>query len=248
MKRTEKKILFLSEVHGDEKIGTEILDNLKEEFLGQFAHIIANEKASKKNVRFIDCDLNRSAPGEKTSDFYEKKRAYELIEIAKQFDIVIDIHDSTSNTGIFSLVTNPTIKNLALANSLPIKNIVIWPGEKDAETGPLTEFMDCAIEIECGPKNSPKIKNELKEIVEQIIKSKFQLRDLDFKNKKIFKVQNKIMKKDAFGLNNIEDFKPVIYKNKKIIPLLVNQYPEILCYNLTPVDDGKTAASNPKRV
>jgi hypothetical protein len=231
MKSTAKKILFLTEVHGNEKIGTLAVNELQKRFKN-ISTLLANQRASEQKTRFVDCDLNRCAPGSLKSKKYEKRRAAEILKISEDFDFVVDIHGSVSNTDIFIIVTNPKIENLALACALPIKNIVIWPGKKNLKTGPLTEFMNCAVEIECGPQDSPRIKLKLEKIIVKIITEGLSSNKPNFKNKNVFEVKDKIIRKNSPDLRDLKDFEPVVYNGKEIIPLFVNQYPKVLCFTL----------------
>ena len=56
----KNKILIISETHGNEKIGTRIMQKIK--LNSSFDWIIGNEKASKINKRFIESNMNRIAP------------------------------------------------------------------------------------------------------------------------------------------------------------------------------------------
>lgn len=240
------KILFLTEVHGDEKIGSLVLDEIKDYLPKNVEIILANKKASERNIRFVDCDLNRCAPGKKDSSKYEERRAYEIIEMSKKFDIAIDIHGSISKTGIFTLITNLTKENLLLASSLPIDNIVIWEGSKDSKTGPLTEYMARAIEIECGPKDSEAVRSELKKIILKIIEDGLDVANAKIKGKNIFTVGEKIYSDEGEKgqLKNLRDFEPFNYNGRDIIPIFVNQYPGVLCYLLTREKDPDTFLSS----
>ena len=175
-----QKILFIAATHGNEKIGVKVMKQLEENgFKPNW--IIGNKKAFKQNKRFIDVDLNRSAPGSPKAKEYEKRRAWEILKLASKFKYVIDIHGTVSGSGIFTIITNPKIENLIFAASLPIKNIVIWVAKKSEVMNPLSEYFPRGLEIECGPKNSKKIRTNLKKIIINILKNN---RDINNANKK----------------------------------------------------------------
>ncbi len=224
-----KDILFVAATHGDEKIGVEILKKINKKL--DFNWLIANKKAFSRNKRFIDVDLNRIMPGKKYSRYYEKKRAYELNKILKNYKYIIDIHETVSNTGIFTIITKPTKKNMRLANSLPINNIVIWESGKKRNCGPITEYVNCGLEIECGPKNSKKIKKELENIIIKILKK--------YKNenkKNIFEVYGNLKKKNI-QTKKIKDFKKTTINGETFYPLLVGQYSDKLCYKMKKINN-----------
>ena len=94
------KTLIIRNLHGDE--------NPPREFSGIPA-IIGNPEAMRKNVRFIDSDLNRSfGKRNKNAKGYEKRRAQELTKLMKDFDVVIDIHRTTAPFAKFTaIITKP---------------------------------------------------------------------------------------------------------------------------------------------
>ena len=113
--KLNKKILFIAAVHGDEKIGVEAINKIQKTKLSEkFDSLIANQKALAQNKRFIDSDLNRIFPGNVNGN-YEEKRAKEITKIAKNYDFVIDLHGTISNTGIFIIIPKFTLANLLLA-------------------------------------------------------------------------------------------------------------------------------------
>ena len=122
---------------------------------------------------------------------------------------------------------------------MPIDNIVIWEGKKGSKTGPLTEYMNSAIEIECGPKDSKAVHGELKKIILKIIKDGSDVANAGTKRKNIFTVGEKIYSDEGEEnqLKNLRDFEPFDYNGRDIIPIFVNQYPGVLCYLLNREDD-----------
>lgn len=230
-----KEILFLTAVHGNEQFSIDVLKKIKEKFItDNYSYLIANEEALKKNVRYIDADLNRVAPGQKNSKKYEYSRAYELLKECKKYHYVIDIHGTLAKTGIFTIITNPKLKNIKLANSLPINNIVVW-GEKAKKGGPLTRFVDCGLEIECGPKNSVKIKKQLSKVIKIIINQKINFNSKLKSKKNLFKVYGKLLKSDLPKNYKLKEFKKVKIGRESFYPLLINRYNDIICYKMKKV-------------
>ena len=90
-----RKVLFIAATHGNEQDGVKVMRQLEKELPKEeygYDWIIGNEKAFAANVRFTEQYLNRSAPGDSNSPIYEVRRAAELIEYGKKFDVVIDLH------------------------------------------------------------------------------------------------------------------------------------------------------------
>jgi hypothetical protein len=232
----KKDILFIYRTHGDEDVGEYALKALAKQKRVTapkitYDTIVGNPAARKKDVRFTDCDLNRSAPGSQNSKLYEERRAWEILRIAKGYEAVIDLHGTTARSGIFTIVTKSTKKNLSLAMALPIQHVVIWESAGPSKTGPITQFVNRGVEVECGPQNSKKIIGELATILGQITSR--GLRAVDPSRKKIFVVYGKIIKEE-YGNRKIvwRDFKIAEYQGEKFYPLLVGQYKKYVCYKM----------------
>jgi len=219
------KILILSATHGDEDFSIPIINKLKQTF--KFDWIISNPRALKLNKRFYQSDLNRSGPGNLSSKKYEVRRAFELINIAKKYDYVIDIHGTLSNTGVFIILPDPNWENIELAKKFDIKNIVLWPSLKP--TGPLTQFIPNSLEIECGPKNLPKTARELENVLKKFLKQKPRKTSQNF-----YIVTGKV--KTAQN-NKLKSFKPTRINDQTIIPLMPGQYQGFSSYCLQKLKD-----------
>lgn len=155
------KNLLVCATHGDEQFSIPVIKKLERQY--QFNWIIGNERAVKRNLRFIDCDLNRSAPGDPNSPKYEERRAGEIVSLASEYEATIDIHGTRSKCGIFIILSDPSWENIELAKKFNIENVLLWPSLKP--TGPLTQIIRPGLEIECGPKDSPIISNQLERIL-----------------------------------------------------------------------------------
>lgn len=235
MKR--KNILFITAMHGDEPIGIEIVKQIKKMKLGnKFSSIIGNPRALKKQVRFIDADLNRVFPG-KTDGNYEEKRANLVMEKMREFDRVIDLHGTVSKTGIFIIITKPSLKNLELALRFNIERILIWPSSKKSK-GPAVSFMrsGMGIEIESGNKSNPAVKKRLKSILIDFLENPEKTIDIDeeMKKREFFSVVGKIKKRKGDG-RRFKDWK----KAGSFYSLFVGQYPDIACYKLKSINGTK---------
>jgi len=227
----KKKFLFIGGTHGDEKIGVDILAAIqKDRTVRRLDWIVGNGKAVQKNKRYIDVDLNRAAPGNSKAKEYEKRRAWEILKLAKKYKYVIDIHGTKSSSGIFIIVTNPKIENLIFAASLPVRNVVIWVAKKSEIINPLSEYFPCGLEIECGPQNSKKIRKKLRKIITDLLKN-----NSDIKNTKsrIFQVYGRV---EGSWNPQLKDFEETIINGEKFYPLLAGQYQNITCYKMKKID------------
>ncbi len=228
-------ILFIGGTHGNETIGMRALESL-EKTRDDFDWIIGNPRALEQNKRFTEADLNRSAPGMLTGATYESRRAAELLFLVKQYSCVIDLHGTTQDCGIFTLITNPTQENLRLAAMLDIDRIVIWPAITPDLTGPLSEFFPVGLEIECGKKDDPQTQKELERILNKFLNNKDVLANQDWRksleSKKIFEVCGEL--KEDPGIN-LQEFNEVKVAGETFTPLLISVYKDaydVICYKL----------------
>lgn len=233
-KNKQRKILFILATHGDEGFTIPIFQKIetlysKSEF--GYEWVIGNPKALERNIRYVNLDLNRCAPGKPNSLVYEERRAAELVKYANEFENVIDIHGSISQCGIVTIIPNPTIKNILFAGLLPIKRNVIWNSNSSLNKGSIVQFCkNVAIEIECGPKSSSKIQNKLQSTIIKIITTASET-NLNVFEKEFYAVYGKKIDKTT----KYKDF-VVTQDSEKFIPFMANQYREITCYKMSKIN------------
>ena len=112
-----KKVLFIAGTHGDEPIGPALLKKISKQrdIAALYDSVIGNPRACVQNKRFIEADLNRVAPGDANSPIYEVSRASELVEMFKNFEYIIDFHETKANNRIVIIIPRLCRKSLALA-------------------------------------------------------------------------------------------------------------------------------------
>lgn len=232
-----KDLLFIVCTHGNESAPLEVLKNViqeygEENFYSRCDYIIANPKALEKNIRFTEADLNRIYPGNSQSELYEERRAAELLIYAKQFRYVIDLHTTTADSGIFTLVTKGTKGNNELASKLLPKKIVIWESTSGRKTGPITSFLECACEIECSISRP-----ELLRDLEDSIISAIDVSSRKEEDKEWYRVVDSISRSEETSYPGLIDFSVVDYKGKSLYPLLTGRYGDKVCYLMEKIDD-----------
>lgn len=229
-----KQLLFIAATHGNEKIGVEVMRKVQKKF-ADVNWVVGNPKALFKKIRYIDTDLNRSAPGDISSNKYEIRRAAELFKESEPYCEVIDIHGTVANTGIFTIINKFSRENLALAVSLPIERIVIWERSDRFSSGPITNYVKTGLEIEAGPQDSFQIKKQLQEIVEKIIiNGEINKVAGNVENKEFYYVTGKLMATGKAPAS-WREFKRVNYQGQTFYPLLINRYDGRWCYQMKKV-------------
>lgn len=130
----EKRVAIVGGTHGDEPRTAEAVDkfynDLREKYSeddldGKAKFIIANEIAIDRGVRFTEADLNRSYPGDASSDIYEVSLAARITEELADYDAILSIHSSKSappEFAITSYVDRPV--NRRTARYLPVNYLV----------------------------------------------------------------------------------------------------------------------------
>jgi len=165
-------------VHGDETVGLQVLDNLKNNLShlkqGRIHLIYANLPACETKSRYIEIDLNRCFPGKEDGKL-EEKIAYDLREILSSCDFVIDIHSTTlpHPPFVISPGSESEINTLAQNTGLGI-HVIADP--KLASKGTLMEFVStqgkgAGLLVEVGQHQSPESKKVAMSVVLNVLRA-----------------------------------------------------------------------------
>jgi hypothetical protein len=218
--------LIIGATHGNEPIGVRALEQLDKQ-RSDFDWVIGNPRAFEQEVRFTDTDLNRSAPGNTSSEQYEERRAAELVALSKKYQATIDIHGTSKNTGCFIIITNPSKENIELAKQLDVERVVYWPALTPELEGPISEFFPVGLEIECGPKEEKETQAELERILNQYLDGKPRNA-----KQKFYEVYGQLEGESGVELREFEE---VTVGDETFAPLLVGSYKEsygVSCFKL----------------
>lgn len=250
---TAGKVLLVVGTHGDEPIGPALLKNLSDqsELRTLFESVVGNPKALAQNKRFTEADLNRVAPGDPDSQLYEVRRASEIVALFKQFDYVIDFHETKANDRIVIIIPRLTRESLALALAFNIEEILIWPSSSlNVTTGPLVQYAPFGIEIECGTKNSFELTlTNLEGIITKFLKDgashvggNLSLPLIDVGRRKFYLVYDKIKPREV-GEIDIKDFGEVDTGKEKFTALLFGRHQGLTGYKMRLLTGSKVLAT-----
>ncbi len=246
-------------LHGDEILGKQVLEKIDKDFpqyREYYDWVVSNEEAVKNNVRFIEFNMNRIAPGDLNSDSYEKRRVAQLIETAKKYKYVIDIHTTKSDVGIFTIISNPTIESIMLSLFLDIDNVVFWAQSDFNENNAFTTHVHRGIAIEVGPRGSKVSMDLLYDScvnLLELISKKIYPSELLLRKKKFLKVVGFLSKEDEkkFGVSELENFKKININGEEYYPIMVGSYgvaayltKEVSWYDLLSHDSILLESSN----
>lgn len=162
-KKPGKTSIIMAGVHGNEMCGINVfaslLPNISIE-TGKVIFVIGNPRAVKRNIRFIEFNLNRaflpaSKYSNKIKNSYEYKRARELKKILKQGDALLDIHSTLHPNKPFIICEENAAE---IISYFPKDFERVVQGFDVLEPGATDGFMNSrrgiGICIECGQHNS----------------------------------------------------------------------------------------------
>ncbi len=158
------EIAVVAAVHGDEPCGKKAIENFLEsdqELEKAVKFVVANEEALEKGERFIDTDLNRTFPGDSSSEEHEERLAAELLEELEGLKILV-LHSMKEFEEVFSLV-NGIEEGLLKAPGVE-KAVNVRP----LDEGSIEKFLD-AVSVETGEKGSEEAVENSYEVMENFL-------------------------------------------------------------------------------
>jgi len=180
-------VYLVGGTHGNERTGVSLVQHWaqspseiqRETFATRL--LLANPQAIEKNIRFIDCDLNRSFLPRLLEDHsntaYEVGRAREIVktfsaERPGKRTFAIDLHTTTARMGI-TLITNTVPVNLAIAARVRQKMAGVRIYSFDASdriNSCLRAAADGGIGVEIGPIPQGVIRHDTLAITRQVVR------------------------------------------------------------------------------
>ncbi len=120
------KILILGGMHGNEPLGIGLVNKLIKYPIPGVEAVLINNTAVVNNKRFIITDIQTLFPGDPNSRDYESKRAAEIIELCKKYELVLDFHNTNCPNNDCSFVGESTKDITAAVSSfLGLKRTVV---------------------------------------------------------------------------------------------------------------------------
>lgn len=122
------KILLLASQHGDEYLGEKLFAYVRKyrpELLEHIEYLLANPRARKKQIRYIESDLNRSYNGK--TETVEEKRAMRILNHIEQgnYDLVLDMHTTSCKQPPSIILASINPKNERFVRASSIEHVVI---------------------------------------------------------------------------------------------------------------------------
>ncbi len=239
----DMRIAIVGGTHGNEPVGVEVIKELRRNkpkgVLNDYEAFIGNPKAYEFQKRFVDYDLNRSFGKNATPFGYEKERAKELRSLIEgKFDLVIDLHTTTTNMGLTAILNNTHSLTRQTCSFLKSKNSKIKLIEENIlndESTHLNRLAPAGVTIELGPVANNVVSGDLVikmyEIVLNILSWDFK-ENFDFSKNEIYQTTKEVYypKKETgwYVHPDLEgsDFKKLSFGN----PMFINVNKEVLNY------------------
>jgi Succinylglutamate desuccinylase / Aspartoacylase family len=137
-------ILIIGGLHGNEPLGINLVDRIRNLKPNNVTAIFGNEKAINQQVRFLEQDLNRvfDLP---EAESLEKIRAKEILEFINQdnFDLILDFHNTCCPQNNCSFVGDNCDVNLfRISQFLSLNRVIV------ADYNCINKFVPNCISIE----------------------------------------------------------------------------------------------------
>ena len=152
----DPRVAIVGGIHGDEPAGVRVVERLAEtltdgETDGTVQLVTANEPAVEAGERYVETDLNRTFPGDGTSDTYESALAARLVEILAGADAVLVLHTSHSAPPPFAIYSQLTDSVRRTVTGLPVEYAV---DSSDLRGTTLDSVLPHTVSLEAGRQGS----------------------------------------------------------------------------------------------
>lgn len=228
------KILVIGGMHGNEPLGIEVARMFTENPIENVDTLLANEVAIEQNSRFAKVDLNRSFPGDLTRGDYEIKRAAEIVELCKRYDLVLDFHNThcPDNDSVF-IGDTATLLLRQVASHINLPRVIV------ADYDCLNKYAPNCISIEISLSSQRMNPKEWRAIITKLAK-RTRLRDGG--NCEFYRFAHRISltEKDELNLERqkLKAFQPISPVVAKKIGVKSPAYPIFIGDAYTPYNYG----------
>jgi len=179
-----EKVFIVGGTHGNEQIGGYLVSNLKKEFVkNQYSFelqtLLANPKAFKRKVRFIDADLNRLFRTTELENLdkssYENERARVIHGIigpkGNNQNFLIDLHTTNANMGITIMTAQQTPFQLNLLDYIAkhVDNVNIYFSKDMPDRPNLNSVAHSSLLIEVGPVANNTLRSDVYFAMKEVI-------------------------------------------------------------------------------
>ena len=166
LKKHIEKVFIIGGTHGNEQIGAFLVENLSKELVkNQFSFpvetLVANPKAVRRKIRYIDSDLNRLFKMDELKNLdkssYENERARVINHMigpkGDNNNFLIDLHTTNANMGVTIMTPQQSTFQLNLLNYIAerVDNVNIYFSKMSNDRPSLNSVTNGSFLIEVGP-------------------------------------------------------------------------------------------------
>ena len=166
MNKHIEKVFIVGGTHGNEQIGAFLVENLSKELVeNQFSFpvetLVANPKAVRRKIRYIDSDLNRLFRMDELKKLdrssYENERARVINHMigpkGDNNNFLIDLHTTNANMGVTIMTPQQSTFQLNLLNYIAerVDNVNIYFSKMSNDRPSLNSVTNGSFLIEVGP-------------------------------------------------------------------------------------------------
>jgi len=204
------RIAIVGGTHGNEPVGVEVVKALRlkqpKSPYHSYKTFLGNPEAIEQKKRFIDSDLNRAFGKRGQPKGVELERSKTLKnELIGNFDLVLDLHTTTSNMGLTAILNNThsVTRQTSCFLKSKIKDFkLIEENNLDEDCTHLNRLAPAGVTIEVGPVANNVLSGDLVlktySIVLSILNWDFQ-EQFDYSKTEVFKTEKTIYFPDESG-------------------------------------------------
>lgn len=208
------KFLIIGGLHGNEPLGIDLVSQIQKLNLPNIQAVYGNPKAIKKNVRFVNQDLNRVFPGKIDGDI-EEFRAFELIQICEDYDFVLDFHNTYCPENDCGFVGGEKyLDSLQIASFIGLDKVIV------ADYDCVNKYVKNCLSVEISLSSE---KNSVEYWLNKILKlSNFETNKI-LKTPDLFEFKRRVSRTEQnnFNFTNWKAFQPI--SRKDIITLNLDE-------------------------
>ena len=228
------KILVIGGMHGNETLGLEVVKLFQSEPVLAVDTLLANEQAIEANSRYVGQDLNRSFPGDIESKEYEPRRAAEILEQAKRYDVVLDFHNTYCSENDCGFVGDAANDNLTdVAWTLGLDKVIV--ADYDCINKVAKNCLSVEVSLD-SPLNNAKLWHERITLLSRL--EKFTTKPSIQKYRFVYRMTTEDNVRLKLDKKNLKAFQPLDSSLADAMGVLSPAYPIFIGDSFTPYNYG----------
>ncbi|MDY6771456.1 MAG: succinylglutamate desuccinylase/aspartoacylase family protein [Candidatus Nanohaloarchaea archaeon] len=196
-------LCVVSCLHGDETGGREaarsVLNDHDRDPTVQY--IEANQEAVEEGVRYIDTDLNRAFPGDRSGDAHERRLAAAILKAVRA--PVIDLHTTPSTDQPFCVIAGDGPQTPTFCRATGLERVI----DIGYESGGLIQHVP-GISVECGRRGTDKAVENGVAILQNVLDACSDGGAVPASDPEVYRITGEIERREDMQFLR-QDFEPV---------------------------------------